>query len=161
MTLAAVPAAPERLSITESVARTYNMEPKNFEATLRATVVPKECTREEFAAFLIVAREYALNPILREIYAFPKKGGGIQPIVGVDGWAKMMNRHPDFDGLEFADHMDDEGKLLAVTCRMYRKNLAHPVSTTEYLAECHRGTEPWQKWPYRMLRHKAMIQAAR
>jgi hypothetical protein len=32
---------------------------------------------------------------------------------------------------------------------------------TEDMAECKRPTEPWTKWPARMLRHKAAIQCAR
>jgi hypothetical protein len=31
----------------------------------------------------------------------------------------------------------------------------------EYMSECFRQTDPWKKWPNRMLRHKAAIQAAR
>lgn len=139
----------------------YGMEPAAFEATLRATVVPKECSREQFAAFLLVAKEYKLNPLLKEIYAFPSKGGGIQPIVGVDGWANLVNSHPSFDGMDFEDHFSDAGDLVSITCRMHRKDRSHPVTATEYLSECKRPTEPWTKWPRRMLRHKSMIQAAR
>jgi hypothetical protein len=43
---------------------------------------------------------------------------------------------------------------------MYRKDRKHPVTVTEYLSECKRTTEPW-KMEHRMLRHKALIQAAR
>lgn len=151
----------ERRSITADMAERYGMDPGAFEQTLRATVVPKSATREEFAAFLMVAKEFGLNPVTREIYAFPKKGGGIQPIIGVDGWANIINSHPAFDGMDFEDHHDTEGNVAAITCRVYRKDRAHAVTATEYLAECKRGTEPWQNWPRRMLRHKAMIQAAR
>lgn len=35
------------------------------------------------------------------------------------------------------------------------------MEVTEYMAECVRNTEPWAKWPARMLRHKTTIQAAR
>jgi hypothetical protein len=76
-------------------------------------------------------------------------------VVGVDGWAKIINSHPQFDGIEF-DMADD-----SCTCRIYRKDRAHPVTVTEYLAECRRDTGPWKSHPRRMLRHKAMIQAAR
>ena len=44
---------------------------------------------------------------------------------------------------------------------MYRKDRDHATTCTEYLAECSRNTEPWKKWPARMLRHKAAIQTAR
>lgn len=155
-----VVAAIQPPSITASMAERYGMRPDAFEATLRATVFPSTGTREEFAAFLMIAKEYQLNPILREIYAYPKKGGGIQPIVSVDGWANLTNSHPAFDGLEFVDHLHG-GQVVSITCRIFRKDRARPIECTEYLAECHSGTEPWKRWPRRMLRHKAFVQAAR
>lgn len=148
-------------SVTAAMAERYGMEAPAFEATLRGTVVPASTTREEFAAFLLVAREYRLNPITREIYAFPKKGGGIQPIVGVDGWASIINSHPQFDGMEFEDERDADGKVVWVECAMYRKDRTRPIKVREYMAECLGTTDPWRRWPYRMLRHKAMIQCAR
>ena len=153
--------APKK-SVLLDMANRYNMEPAAFEATLRATVMPsdKEVSREQFAAFLLVAKEYRLNPLTKEIYAFPGKGGSIQPIVSIDGWMRMINNHPDFDGMEFVDNLED-GKLVSITCKMFRKDRAHPISVTEYMAECKRGTDTWNKWPARMLRHKAAIQAAR
>ena len=45
--------------------------------------------------------------------------------------------------------------------KMFRKDRAHPITVTEYMAECRRDTDTWRKWPARMLRHKAAIQAAR
>lgn len=150
-----------RQSVTEAMASRYGMTAPNFEATLRATVVPNNCSREQFAAFLLVAREYNLNPITKEIYAFPVKGGGIQPIVGIDGWMNLINSHPDMDGLEFDDHFDDTGEISSITARIWRKDRGHPIAITEYMSECRRQTEPWNKWPKRMLRHKAAIQCAR
>lgn len=150
-----------RRSLLADMASRYNMEPKAFADTLRATVVPPKATNEEFAAFLMVAREYSLNPITKEIYAFPKQGGGIQPIVSVDGWANLINSHPQCDGFEFEDHLNDKGDLVSVTCRIYRKDRSRPTSATEYMVECKRETSTWKQWPRRMLRHKALIQAAR
>lgn len=139
----------------------FGMEPAAFEATLRATVVPADVTREQFAAFLLVAKKYNLDPVTKQIYAFPDKRGGIQPIVSIDGWMNLINSHSQFDGMEFEDHFNEEGKLTAITCRMYRKDRSRPVSVTEYMDECSRPTDTWKRWPARMLRHKAAIQAAR
>lgn len=154
---------PATKSVLVDMANRFGMEAKAFEATLRATVMPsdKEVSREQFAAFLLVAKEYRLNPLTKEIYAFPGKGGSIQPIVSIDGWMRMINNHPDFDGMEFEDKVAENGTLVSITCKMFRKDRAHPVSVTEYMAECRRATDTWQKWPARMLRHKAAIQAAR
>lgn len=151
----------ERRSLLTAMANRYQMEPKAFADTLKGTVVPGNVTNEQFAAFLLVAREYDLNPVTKEIYAFPAKGGGIQPIVSIDGWMKMANSHPQFDGMDFEDTFDDDGKLVAVECRIYRKDRSRPVCVTEYMAECRRSTDPWKQWPARMLRHKAAIQCAR
>jgi phage recombination protein Bet len=148
-------------SITTEMATRFGMEPQPFEATLRATVVPKDCTREQFAAFLMVARDYNLNPITREIFAFPTRAGGIQPIVSVDGWMNLMNSHPQMDGLEFEDIKNDKGELAAIKCRVFRKDRTRPVEVIEYMSECRRPTDTWKTWPARMLRHKAAIQAAR
>ncbi len=159
----AIATAPAKKSVLIDMATRYGMEPAAFEATLRATVMPsnKDVTREQFAAFLLVAKEYRLNPLTKEIYAFPGKGDSIQPIVSIDGWMRMINNHPDFDGMEFEDNFNEQGQLYSITCKMYRKDRSHPVSVTEYMAECKRPTDTWQKWPARMLRHKAAIQAAR
>lgn len=147
-------------SVLIDMASRYGMEPAAFEATVRATVTPKDTTREEFAAFLLVAKEYKLNPLTKEIYAFPKRGGGIVPIVSIDGWTSLVNSHPSCDGFEFEFEHDEKGEVVCCTCKMYRKDRSRPVSVTEYLAECYRPTDPW-KMKHRMLRHKAMIQAAR
>jgi len=153
----------DRKSILLSMATKFGMEPAAFEQTVRKTCGCDGASREEFAAFLLVANEYGLNPITKEIYAFPKKGGGVQPIVGVDGWFTMANNHSAFDGITFEDRVSEDGQLLAVTARVHRKDRSHPIEVTEYMAECRRdgGDTPWKKWPARMLRHKAAIQAIR
>lgn len=152
---------PPRQSLIAAMASQYQMDPKAFGDTVRATCMPKDASNEEFAAFLMVAKQYDLNPVTREIYAFPKKGGGIQPIVGIDGWMNLINSHPACDGLEFKDEFNTEGALVSITCLIHRKDRKHPTMVTEYMAECKRPTEPWTKWPARMLRHKAAIQCAR
>ena len=120
----------------------------------------KQVTNAEFVTFLAIASEYKLNPLTKEIYAFSNRGA-IQPIVSIDGWLKIINTHPQFDGMEFKDALDQEGKLSAVTCQIYRKDRSRPTELTEYMSECAGSSDPWKKWPARMLRHKATIQCAR
>jgi phage recombination protein Bet len=151
----------QKKSLLVSMASKFEMETHQFANTIKATCLPKEATDEQFAAFLMVAKEHNLNPLTKEIYAFPGKGGGIQPIVGVDGWAKIMNSHPQFDGIDFHYSNDDAGHLQAVTARIHRKDREHPIEVTEYMSECKRVNETWKQWPARMLRHKAMIQCCR
>ncbi|MER8532074.1 recombinase RecT [Mesorhizobium sp. M1005] len=152
-------------SVLVDMSMRFGMEPAAFEATVRATCMKpdkngKVPSREEFAAFLLVAKEYKLNPLTKEIYAFAAKGGGIVPIVSLDGWANLINSHPAMDGVTFAMEHNDDGLLISCTCRIYRKDRSHPIEITEYLSECIRNTEPWQM-KHRMLRHKSLIQCAR
>jgi phage recombination protein Bet len=156
--IATIDAAPRR-SITQTMAHRFGMEPDTFLATLTATVFSKGMSREEQAAFLIVADQYHLNPVTREIYSMPKKGGGIIPVVSIDGWVRMCNEHRQFDGMEFEDHHDGD-VLISTTCRIFRKDRTHPIAVTEYFSECYRDTDAW-KMKHRMLRHKSLIQCAR
>ncbi len=134
-------------------------------ATLKATAFrsDREVTNEQMMALLVVAEQYHLNPFTKELYAFPDKGGGVVPIVGLDGWARIINEHPDFDGLEFTDGPTNDKTGLPdwIECRVHRKTRAHATTTREYMSECKRGTPPWTTHPRRMLRHKSLIQCAR
>jgi len=151
---------PAKPMLLDFMADKYGLRPQEFADTVRKTCGLDKATAEEFAAFIMVAKEYDLNPLLREIFAFPKRGGGIVPIVSIDGWVNLVNSHPACDGFEFDMEHDGEGNLVSCTCRMYRKDRGRPVTVTEFYDECKRDTDPW-KMKHRMLRHKAMIQAAR
>ena len=127
------------------------------------TVMPnkgQQVSNDQFISFMAVANEYKLNPLVKEIYAFPAKGGGIQPIVSIDGWLKIITNHEQFDGMEHEDILDN-GQLVAIKCSIYRKDAKRPITVTEYMSECKRNTDTWKQWPNRMLRHKATIQAGR
>lgn len=131
-------------------------EPAELVQTLKATAFKGPASDQQLVALLFVASQYSLNPFTREIYAFPDRNNGIVPVVGVDGWSRIINSHPQFDGMDF--QQDDE----SCTCIVYRKDRSHPIKVTEYMAECRRdGVGPWKSHPRRMLRHKAMIQCAR
>lgn len=153
-TAAAQPPA-KRASVINALAAKLECDPAKLAPMLKKTAFATCRTDEEFMAMCMVANTYGLNPILKEVYAFPSKGGQVVPIVGVDGWIKLMNSNPAFDGIEF-----DEGDGYC-TATIHRKDRNHPIKATEWLAECLGTTEPWKRWPRRMLRHKAMIQCAR
>lgn len=123
---------------------------------LKATAFKGQVSDAQMTALMVVANQYGLNPWTKEIYAFPDKNNGIVPVVGVDGWARIINEHGQFDGMEF--DQDD----VSCTCRIYRKDRSRAIQITEYMAECKRDAQgPWKSHPRRMLRHKAMIQCAR
>jgi phage recombination protein Bet len=148
-------------SVIVRMGERYGVDADKLLGTLKATAFKGEVSTEQMMMLLVVADQYHLNPFTKEIYAFPSRGG-IVPIVGVDGWARIINENPNFDGMDFEDGPLAENKIPEwIECRMHRKDRAHPVCVREYFAEVNRGTDPWKSHPRRMLRHKAMIQAAR
>lgn len=127
-------------------------------------------TNEEVAAALIVCNAYDLNPFTKEIYAFRSKGK-LLIVVGVDGWSTIVNRQLQLNGIEFEEHFRQvvdgktgevmQGPIIAVTCKIHRKDCALPIVVTEYTHECKRSTQPWETMPIRMTRNRAFVQCAR
>lgn len=146
---------------------------------LKATAFKGDVTDAQLSALLIVAKQYGLNPWTKEIYAFPDKKNGIIPVVSVDGWARIINSNPAFDGMDFnfsTDMVSMEGANSPAPawteCIIYRKDRSHPTVIREYLDEVYKPpfkpkdggyvvAGPWQTHPKRFSRHKAMIQCAR
>jgi len=137
----------------------YGLEPGKFLATVKATCfkTEKPISNEQLAALLVVCERYNLDPFAKHLYAFPDKGGGIVPVVSIDGWIWLVNRQALFDGMEF----DFDEAAGAMTCTIWIKGRSHPVRVTEYITECRRGTEIWKTMPRRMIRHRSLVQCAR
>jgi len=142
-------------SVIGSLANRLDCDPTKLVPMLKKTAFATCRSDEEFMAMCMVSNTYGLNPILKEVYAFPSKSGAVVPIVSIDGWLKIINRHPALDGIEFEETEE------YCTAVIHRKDRGHPTKVTEWLAECRGSTEPWKRWPRRMLRHKALIQCAR
>lgn len=175
--------APSGLIVT--MAHKYGVDPAKLLETLKATAFRQKegvnISNEQMMALLVVANQYNLNPFTKEIYAFPDKNNGIVPVVGVDGWARIINEHPQFDGVEFIEakesvKQDDDAMSCPawIGCIIHRKDRSHPTIVKEYIEECYRPAFKgekngrtyttrghWQTHTKRALRHKALIQCAR
>jgi phage recombination protein Bet len=114
---------------------------------------------------LVTAHRYELDPLNREIMMF--EVGLAEPpelllVVGVDGWAKIMNAHPQFDGIAFVESQELIGEVPSwIECTIYRKDRKIALSIKEYFAEARNDQMVWITHPRRMLRHKALVQCAR
>lgn len=159
-------------NLLEKMAKEYSLEPAKFWEGVKATIAPTKsggalASDAEIMAYLMTAHHYHLNPFLREIHGFVGKGGKVQAIVGIDGWIKIANRNPKYCGFEMVHKLDSKEALISITCKIKVRDDSiaagfRTVEMTEYMSECKMpGKEPWEKWPARMLHHKAFIQAAR
>lgn len=120
-----------------------------------------QATNAEMTVVSSIFAKYDLNPFIREGHAFVS-GGKLQVMIGLDGWLKIANRHPEFDGYEQFDNFDDKGDLVSVTTKIYVKNRRFPTPHTEYMKEAFVSTSPaWKKFPFRMLAGKSLGQCVR
>jgi phage recombination protein Bet len=127
----------------------------------RSLVVWSESDLERL---LLICESLGLSPTGRDVYAVQQdeRGAGALLALSVDGWAKIVNQHPQFDGMEFEESTNLEAGVPAwIRCTIHRKDRRVALSVKEYLCESARDTSAWHTHPRRMLRHKAMVQCAR
>ena len=124
-------------------------------------------SQSDLDRLLLLAERLGLDPLSNEIYATevaPESGKKprIFLVVGVDGWSKIINAHPQFDGMRFVESAPGEDELPQYfECTIFRKDRKVATSVREYMHEAHTSQGAWLTHPRRMLRHKAMVQCAR
>ena len=124
-------------------------------------------TQADLEFLLLTAERLGLDPLSNEIFALEKppsngKKAHILFVVGVDGWSKIINSHPQFDGMKFVESAPGDDELpLYIECTIHRKDRRVATSVREYMYEAHTNQGAWLTHPRRMLRHKAMVQCAR
>ena len=103
-----------------------------------------------------------LDPLCEEISFTQYDDGQWQVLITIEGCSKLLNHHPQFNGLVFnqAD-TQVEGVPEWIECTIYRKDRVLPTTVREYLIEVRGENAIWQKMPRRMLRHRALQQCVR
>jgi phage recombination protein Bet len=115
---------------------------------LRKSLAP-DLTDSEFNLFAQIVAATGLNPILKEIWAI-KAAGRLQIMTGINGFLRIANSHPQFDGIE-CTQVWDKSKLVAVECKVYRKDRKFPAVAIAYLSEYGKSTPIWRQMPSIML----------
>lgn len=133
------------------------------EAELQAWIdlqamVPKQT----LLALLRIAKENHLDPLKEEVSLAFYEDCHWQAYITVEGYSKILNNHPAFDGITF-NHSEENtnGIPIWMECTIYRKDRSHPFIVREYFEEVKGGQPIWQKMPRRMLRHRVMQQCAK
>ncbi|WP_343358231.1 recombinase RecT [Bartonella schoenbuchensis] len=148
-------------SIVATVAQKYGLSEQEFCKKIIKNCINFNISKEDFEDFIYLADRYRLNPLDKEIYVIPKRGGGISVMTSIEGWLNIIRSRPNFNGMKLKKERDNEGKVIAYECAIYLKNIKYPIEISEEMEECKRDTEHWRKYPIRMLRHKAITQCAR
>lgn len=116
--------------------------------TLRNTVAPG-LTDSEFALFAEIVKSTGLNPVTKEVWAI-KAGGRLQLMTGINGFLRIANSHPMFDGMEVEFEWDNK-QLISATAKVYRKDRRFPAVATAYMNEYGKQSPIWKTMPSVML----------
>ena len=112
-----------------------------------------------------LADRLGLDPLERDLIALEQKEAfppTLAFMITLDGWVKLLHRHPRFRGLSFEDGPSDEhGLPIWVACSVFWEGFACPWVVREWACEHRSLHESWLDHPRRMLRHKALTQCAR
>ena len=122
--------------------------------TLKQTVC-KGATDAQFRMFVEVCKSTGLNPFLKEIWYVPSVG----VMAGRDGYLRVANEHPQFDGMETRVERDDKGVPIKAICSVYRKDRGHPITCEAYYSEYRKSGNVWSTYPSAMISKVAEVLA--
>jgi len=143
----------------KGAAQAIGMTPKDLSAWFNQYPQLSEVCQE---SCLRLIAEYRLNPRADEIDLVQFEVGRWQVFITINGWAKLINAHPAFCGIEFSEASElEEGVPIWRGCAIYRTDRVKPIEVKEYFSEMKTEHAAWQQMPRRMLRHRAMQQCAR
>lgn len=114
----------------------------------------------ELAMFLELCKSSGLNPFKREVWCI-KAGNRAQIMVGLNGYLKIANSHPQFDGMEISLDTSDKGELVSATCKVHRKDRKYPSTGIAIMQEYKKSTPIWSQMPSVMLSKVAKCIAIR
>ncbi len=85
-------------------------------------------SNEEITSGLALIARYELDPFAKEIYVTRSKGKALV-IIGIDGWVKVVDRTPGYDGFEVEIKWKDEAETQAewVETRIFSTKRSHPA----------------------------------
>lgn len=111
---------------------------------------------------LHMAMSHSLDPVNGEIILVKNRDFSWQTIITMDGWIKLINQHPHYQGMSLRDsHDETNGIPNWMECCIYRDDRILPIVVKEYLSEVKSDHELWITMPRRMLRHRVIQQCAR
>jgi phage recombination protein Bet len=117
-------------------------------ATLRNSVAPG-LTDNEFLLFAEMVKATGLNPVTKEVWAI-KAGGRLQMMTGINGFLRIANAHPAYDGMEVEFERDGD-KIISATAKVYRKDRRFPSVATAFMSEYAKQSPIWKTMPSIML----------
>ena len=140
-------------------AKQLNIEAAELQAWINLQVM---APKQTLLALLRLSRANHLDPLKEEVALALYEDSHWQAYITVEGYSKMLNCHPAFNGIVFAESPElANGIPIWMECTIYRKDRGLPIVIREYFEEVKGEQAIWQKMPRRMLRHRTLQQCAR
>lgn len=142
---------------------------KPDDSELIKSTIAVGATESELQHFLYLSKEYQLDPLKKEIY-FIKYGGKSTILTSRDGYLKIANTHPAFDGMEsdvvyqgdiltkrddgsihiqYGQHhlIFDKTKLTGAFCSVFRKDRAKATTVFVSIKDYYKKGAPiWEQY---------------
>lgn len=148
--------------ITKEIVKTANdldLDKEELKAWIDLQAMTPSLT---LLTLLRIAREHRLDPLKEEVALALYDDCHWQAYITVEGYSKLLNNHPAFDGIVFTQSPETtNGIPIWMECTIHRKDRSCPIVVREYFDEVKGEQVIWQKMPRRMLRHRVMQQCAR
>jgi phage recombination protein Bet len=106
--------------------------------------------------FLQVCRRTGLDPFLKEVWYVAEKN---LIMAGRDGYLRIANEHPAFDGIETRVERDKQGLPVKAVCTVWRKDRSHPTIAEAYYNEYVKLSPVWKQYPSAMIGKVAEVLA--
>lgn len=155
-----------RPKASQQLAAAIGMDPSAMLDTFKAQCFKGgagNVTNEQLAAFVSIAADMGVNPLLPGmLYAYPVSGGGVVPIMGPAGVYKKLAEHPEVLSWETTVFPEDVAlpPTHAVT-EIFRKGRDKPLKYTALLSEWKVDSNPnWRTRPRHMLSLRSLKHCA-
>jgi phage recombination protein Bet len=130
--------------------------------------VAKDATNDELKMFMHLSGKYNLDPFAKEIW-FLKMGGTPTITTSRDGYLKIANEHPAFDGLasdvvyakdsfsktpEGVNHtygVGERGAILGAYALIFRKDRKFPIYVFAPMKDYQKPSNIWKTYPHAMI----------
>ena len=122
---------------------------------------PELTPAEMFVGMSMIAR-FGLDPIAREVYV-TRTSKGLCTIIGIDGWIKVLDKTPGYDGFEQEIHVKEGTEEIDwVETRIYSTTRSRPTCYKAFASEYRKVSGiVAQSLPSHMLRIFSLRHAAR
>jgi len=114
----------------------------------------------EFKTLIYMAKKYDLDPVQHEIWAIKYGNAPATIMTGRDGFLAIAHKSGQFDGMETLAITKDgrevptclnPKELAGAICRVWRKDMSHPITVAVPLHEYNTGKSNWAKMPETMI----------